>query len=164
MPRERESEDRLIAQNRRASHDYFILDTVEAGLVLTGTEVKSLRAGKASLAEAYATVEGGEAWVLQMHIPPYEQGNRWNVDPVRRRKLLLHRSELVKLERAVAQKGQTLVPLKLYFKDGYAKLLIGVGKGKKAYDKRATLAEKDARREMDRARAAGRRGGRGGDE
>jgi SsrA-binding protein len=157
MDKDRESEDRLIAQNRRASHDYFILDTYEAGLVLRGTEVKSLRQGKASLAEAYATVESGEAWVLQMHIPPYEQGNRWNMDPVRKRKLLLHRTEIVKLERAVAQKGQTLVPLKLYFKDGRAKLLIGVGKGKKSYDKRASMAEKDAKREMDRARAATRR-------
>lgn len=161
MAKDLESDDRLIAQNRRASHDYFILDTYEAGLVLSGTEVKSLRQGKASLAEAYASVESGEAWILQMHIPPYEQGNRWNLDPVRRRKLLLHRTEIVKLARAVAQKGQTLVPLKLYFKDGYAKLLLGVGKGKKSYDKRATLAEKDAKREMDRARAAGRRRGGG---
>jgi SsrA-binding protein len=152
MPNETPSPDRLIAQNRRASHDYFILETVEAGLVLSGTEVKSLRQGKASLAEAYATVENGEAWILQMHIPPYEQGNRWNADPVRKRKLLLHRTEIGRLAKAVAQKGQTLVPLKLYFKDGYAKLLVGVGKGKKSYDKRATMAEKDARREMDRAR------------
>ena len=154
MPNDPSSPDRLIAQNRRASHDYFVLETVEAGLVLSGTEVKSLRQGKASLAEAYATVEGHEAWVLQMHIPPYEQGNRWNADPVRRRKLLLHRDEIGKLAKAVAQKGQTLIPLKLYFKDGYAKLLIGVAKGKKTHDKRATMAEKDARREMDRARRA----------
>ena len=97
----------MVAQNRRARHDYFILETFEAGLVLTGTEVKSLRQGKASLAEAYATVENGEACVLQLHIPPYEQGNRWNPDPVRRRKLLLHRAEIEKLEKAVAQKGQT---------------------------------------------------------
>jgi SsrA-binding protein len=160
MPRDDESDDRLVAQNRRASHDYFILETFEAGLVLLGPEVKSLRAGKASLAEAFATVENGEAWVLQMHIPPYAQGNRWNVDPVRRRKLLLHGGEIEKLEKAVAQKGQTIVPLKLYFKDGYAKLLIGVGKGKKAYDKRHTLAEKDARREIDRAKRARHDGGR----
>ena len=159
MPHDPTSPDRLIAQNRRASHDYFVLETVEAGIVLTGTEVKSLRQGKASLAEAYATVENGEAWVLQMHIPPYEQGNRWNTDPVRRRKLLLHRAEIGRLQKAVAQKGQTLVPLKLYFKDGYAKLLVGVAKGKKSYDKRASLAEKDARREMDRARRATSRGG-----
>ena len=154
MARQSDTPDRLIAQNRRASHDYFILETVEAGLVLAGTEVKSLRQGKASLAEAYATVESGEAFVLQMHIPPYEQGNRWNADPVRRRKLLLHRTEIGKLAKAVAQKGQTLIPLKLYFKDGYAKLLVGVAKGKKTHDKRATMAEKDARREMDRARRA----------
>src|SRR6185436_894348 len=108
MPREKGR--KVIASNRRARHDYFILDTYEAGIVLTGTEVKSLRGGKASLAEAYATVEGGEAYVLQLHIPPYEQGNRSNPDPVRRRKLLLHRAEIVKLAKAVEQKGQTLVP------------------------------------------------------
>ena len=148
------SGDRLVAQNRKASHDYAILDTIEAGLVLAGTEVKSLRTGKASLQESWATIENGEAWVLQLHIPPYEQGNRWNADPVRRRKLLLHRAEIGRLAKAVAQKGQTLIPLKLYFKDGYAKLLVGVAKGKKTHDKRATMAEKDARREMDRARRA----------
>ena len=158
MNAENESPDRLVAQNRRASHDYFILETVEAGLVLTGTEVKSLRQGKASLAEAYATVEGHEAWVLQMHIPPYLQGNRWNADPVRRRKLLLHRRQIALLEKAVAQKGQTLIPLKLYFSKGYAKLLLAVGKGKKTHDKRHTIAERDARREMDRAKRATRRG------
>jgi len=100
MAREPDDPDRLIAQNRRASHDYFILDTVEAGLVLAGTEVKSLRQGKASLAEAYASIEHGEAWVLQLHIPPYEQGNRWNLEPTRRRKLLLHRTEIDKLEKS----------------------------------------------------------------
>src|SRR6185295_5547587 len=115
MNAENESPDRLVAQNRRARHDYFILETFEAGLVLSGTEVKSIRHGKASLAEAYATVENGEAYVLQMHIPPYEQGNRWNLDPVRRRKLLLHAREIADLERGVSQKGQTVVPLRLYF-------------------------------------------------
>ena len=104
MAKESESPDRLIAQNRRASHDYFILETVEAGIVLAGTEVKSLRQGRASLAEAYAMVESGEAWILQLHIPPYVQGNRWNLEPTRRRKLLLHRTEIAKLEKAVAQK------------------------------------------------------------
>ncbi len=158
MAREPDDPDRLIAQNRRASHDYLILDTVEAGLVLAGTEVKSLRHGKASLAEAYATVEHGEAWVMQLHIPPYEQGNRWNLEPTRRRKLLLHRAEIAKLERAVTQKGQTLVPLKLYFSRGYAKLLLGVGKGKKTHDKRHAIAERDARREIARAQRAGERG------
>jgi SsrA-binding protein len=151
-----ENPDRLVAQNRRASHDYFILETLEAGLVLTGTEVKSLRQGKASLAEAYATVEGSEVVVRQLHIPPYDQGNRWNVDPVRTRKLLLHRSEIETLRKAVSQKGQTLIPLRLYFSRGYAKLLLGVAKGKKTHDKRHAIAERDARREMDRARRGGR--------
>ena len=157
MPRQAESSERVVAQNRRARHDYFILETLEAGLALKGTEVKSLRQGKASLTEAYATVEGGEAYVLQMHIPPYEQGNRWNLDPVRRRKLLLHRSEIARLEKAVTQKGETIVPLKLYFSGGHAKLLLAVARGKKTYDKRHTIAERDARREIDRAQ---RRGGR----
>ncbi len=154
-----ETQDRLIAQNRRASHDYAILDTVEAGLVLAGTEVKSLRVGKASLAEAWASIDNGEVWVRQMHIPPYEQGNRWNLDPVRPRKLLLHREEIAKLEKAVTQKGHTLIPLKLYFSKGRAKLLIGIAKGKKTHDKRASIAERDARREMDRARRRGERDG-----
>lgn len=157
MTSERESSDRLIAQNRRASHDYFILDTLETGLVLVGTEVKSLRAGKASLAEAYATIDNGEVFVRQMHIPPYEQGNRWNVDPVRTRKLLVHRAEIAKLHKAVAQKGHTLVPLKLYFSKGHAKLLLGIAKGKKSYDKRAAIAERDSRREIDRARRGSER-------
>ena len=158
MTRDEDGAEKLVAQNRKARHDYFILETIEAGLVLTGTEVKSLRAGKASLGEAYATVEGGEAWIIQMHIPPYTQGNRWNPDPVRRRKLLLHAKEIKRLETAVAQKGQTVVPLKLYFSRGRAKLLIGVAKGKKSYDKRATIAERDAKREMDRARRSTARG------
>jgi SsrA-binding protein len=158
MAREPDSPDRLIAQNRRASHDYFILETVEAGVVLAGTEVKSLRHGRASLAEAYAVVEGGEGWVLQMHIPPYEQGNRWNLEPTRRRKLLLHRTELAKLEKAVAQKGLAIIPLKLYFSRGYAKLLLGVGKGKKTHDKRHSIAERDAQREIMRAKRSGERG------
>ena len=151
------SGDKLVAQNRKASHDYAILDTVEAGLVLAGTEVKSLRTGKASLQESWATIENGEAWVMQLHIPPYEQGNRWNLDPVRKRKLLLHRSEIQKLRKALEQKGHTLVPLKLYFTKGRAKLLLGVGRGKKSHDKREAIAERDAKREMDRAR---RRAGR----
>ena len=152
------SGDRLVAQNRKASHDYAILDTIEAGLVLAGTEVKSLRTGKASLQEAWATIENGEAWVLQLHIPPYEQGNRWNLDPVRRRKLLLHRSQIDKLRKALEQKGLTLVPLKLYFTKGRAKLLLGIGRGKKSHDKREAIAERDAKREMDRARRYAGRG------
>jgi len=153
------SRDRLVAQNRKASHDYAILDTVEAGLVLAGTEVKSLRNGKASLQEAWATIENGEAFVLQLHIPPYEQGNRWNLDPVRKRKLLLHRREIEKLRKALEQKRHALVPLKLYFTSGSAKLLLGVGRGPKSHDKREAIAERDAKREMDRAR---RRAGREG--
>jgi SsrA-binding protein len=153
-----ESDEKVVAQNRRARHDYEILETLEAGLVLTGTEVKSLRGGKASLGEAYATVENGEAWVLQLHIPPYEQGNRSNPDPVRRRKLLLHRTEVDELERAVAQKGLTLIPLKLYFTRGRAKLLVGVARGRKTHDKRHAIADRDAKREMDRARRRGERG------
>jgi SsrA-binding protein len=153
------TEERLVAQNRRARHDYFVVETFEAGLVLAGTEVKSLREGRASLAEAYATVEKGEAWILQMHIPPYEQGNRWNLDPLRRRKLLLHAREIERLEEAVARKGLTLVPLKLYFARGHAKLQIAIAKGKKTYDKRHAIAERDAKREIDRARRASRERG-----
>jgi SsrA-binding protein len=159
MPEPKPDADRLVAQNRRAHHDYSILDTFEAGLVLVGTEVKSLRAGKASLAESWAGVEGGEAFVHQMHIPPYEQGNRWNVDPVRKRKLLLHRSEIDKLRRAIEQKGQTLVPLRLYFHRGRAKLLVGLAKGRKSHDKRDAIAERESRREMDRARRGRERDG-----
>src|SRR5262245_42706250 len=154
-----ESSERVVAQNRRARHDYEILDTLEAGIVLTGTEVKSLRTGKASLAEAYATVDNDEAWVRQLHIPPYEQGNRWNLDPVRPRKLLLHRHEIETLNEAVSQKGHTLIPLRLYFSGGLAKLLIGVARGRKTHDKRHAIAERDARREMDRARRRGERDG-----
>src|SRR5205085_5352990 len=122
------------------------------GIVLTGTEVKSLRGGKASLAESYASIESGEAYVLQLHIPPYEQGNRMNPDPVRRRKLLLHASEIAELRKAVEQKGHTLIPLRLYFSHGRAKLLIAVARGRKVHDKRAAIAERDAKREVDRAR------------
>jgi SsrA-binding protein len=158
MPRD-ESADKVVAQNRRASHDYAILEPLEAGIVLSGTEVKSLRSGKASLAESYATVENGEAFVRQLHIPPYEQGNRWNLDPVRARKLLLHRTEIDKLSRAVAQKGQTLIPLRLYFTRGRAKLLLGVAKGLKTHDRRHAIADREAKREIDRARRSTERGG-----
>jgi SsrA-binding protein len=161
MSPDTQSAERVVAQNRRASHDYHILETFEAGLVLTGTEVKSLRVGKASLAEAYATVEGDEAWVRQMHIPPYEQGNRANPDPVRPRKLLLHRAEIESLRAGVARKGLTIVPLRLYFSRGHAKLLVALAKGRKAHDKRHAIAERDAKREIERARAARHGGARG---
>ena len=158
MPDASASADRLVAQNRKASHDYTILDTVEAGLVLAGTEVKSLRNGKASLQESWATIDNGEVFVQQLHIPPYEQGNRWNLDPVRPRKLLLHRSEIEKLRKAIEQKGHTLIPLKLYFSRGRAKLLLGIAKGRKSHDKREAIAERDAKREMDRAKRRMSRG------
>jgi SsrA-binding protein len=152
MAQDVDPNEKLVAQNRRARHDYSIIDTVEAGLVLKGVEVKSLRTGKASLAEAYATVEDGQAYIRQMHIPPYDQGNRWNQDPIRRRKLLMHRREIDRMAEAVEQKGQTLVPLKLYFSKGKAKILIAIAKGKKTYDKRHAMADRDAQREIDRAR------------
>ena len=158
MPDASASADRLVAQNRKASHDYSILDTLETGLVLAGTEVKSLRNGKASLQESWASIENGEVFVHQLHIPPYEQGNRWNLDPVRTRKLLLHRSEIEKLRKAVEQKGHTLIPLKLYFTRGRAKLLLGIAKGRKSHDKREAIAERDAKREMDRAKRRVSRG------
>ncbi len=153
-----EASEKVVAQNRRARHDYDILETFEAGLVLTGTEVKSLRGGKASLAESYASVENGEAYVLQLHIPPYEQGNRSNPDPVRRRKLLLHAAEIADLRKAVEQKGHTLIPLRLYFSKGRAKLLVAIARGRKVHDKRSAIADRDARREVDRARRRGERG------
>ena len=152
MARDEASSEKVVAQNRRAFHEYEVLETVEAGLVLTGTEVKSLRTGKASLAEAYATVENGEAFVRQLHISPYEQGNRFNPDPVRARKLLLHKRQIEELRRASEQQGHTLIPLKLYFSKGRAKLLVAVARGKKSWDKRATLAERESKREMDRVR------------
>ncbi|HZA39479.1 MAG TPA: SsrA-binding protein SmpB [Actinomycetota bacterium] len=144
------SATKLIAQNRKARHDYLIEETYEAGLVLVGTEVKSCRAGKANLADAYAVVKDGEVWLLGCHISPYSHGNRANHDPVRPRKLLLHRAEIAKLSVATSQEGRTLVPLRLYFKHGLAKAEVAVARGKKLYDKRHAKAEKDARRSMQR--------------
>jgi SsrA-binding protein len=149
MPRV-EEKTKLIAQNRKARHDYLIEDTVEAGLQLSGTEVKSCRAGKVNLSDSYAQVKDGEAWLYQCHISPYSHGNRANHDPMRPRKLLLHRQEIERLGAKVAQEGRTLVPLRLYFKHGLAKAEIAVGRGKKAYDKRASQAERDADRQMRR--------------
>jgi SsrA-binding protein len=140
-----------IAVNRRARFDYDVVDQVEAGLVLTGTEVKSLRDGKASLAEAFATVRRGEAWLVQAHIPEYAFGNRANHDPTRQRKLLLHRDQIDELERFTQEQGRTLVPMKLYWKDGRAKVLLGLARGKAQHDKRAAIAERDADRQMQRA-------------
>lgn len=141
---------KLITQNRKARHDYLIEGTVEAGLALVGTEVKSCREGKANLIDAYAAVQDGEIWLMQCHINPYSHGNRGNHDPLRPRKLLLHRSEIEKLKVAVAQDGRTLVPLRLYFKHGLAKAEIAIARGKKTYDKRQSMATRDAERSMQR--------------
>jgi SsrA-binding protein len=139
---------KLIAQNRRARHDYHIEEAVEAGLVLTGTEVKSCRAGKVTLADAYAVITDGEAWLLGCHISPYSHGNRANHEPTRARKLLLRRDEIDRLHEKVSQGGRTLVPLRLYFKHGLAKAEVAVARGKRAYDKRAAIAARDAERRM----------------
>ncbi|MCX7570144.1 SsrA-binding protein SmpB [Tumebacillus sp. DT12] len=145
------SEPKVLAQNKKASHDYFIEETVEAGIVLTGTEIKSIRQGRANLKDSFARIINGEAFLWNMHISPYEQGNRHNVDPVRTRKLLLHKVQIMKLMGHVKEKGYALVPLKMYIKNGYCKVLIGLAKGKKNYDKRQDLAKKDAQREIQRA-------------
>jgi SsrA-binding protein len=141
---------KLIAQNRKARHDYHIEETVEAGLALVGTEVKACRDGKVTLTDAYATITDGEAWLLQCHIGHYSHGNRANHDPLRPRKLLLHRDEIEKLSIKLNQEGRTLVPLRLYFKHGLAKAEIAVARGKKRYDKRAAIAKRDAERHMQR--------------
>src|SRR5215470_7945614 len=143
--------DRVIATNRRAFHDYHIDERFEAGLVLAGSEVKSLRDGKAQLADAYATAEGGEIYLYNFHISPYDPASRFNHDPMRKRKLLLHKREIRKLAGLVQKKGLTLIPLQVHFTRGYAKVVLGVGRGKKEYDKRRAIAEKDAAREMRRA-------------
>ncbi|HOB82781.1 MAG TPA: SsrA-binding protein SmpB [Peptococcaceae bacterium] len=142
---------KVVTENRKAYHDFFIEETYEAGIVLTGTEVKSLRAGKANLKDSYAQVQNGEMFLYNMHISPYEQGNRYNVDPVRPRKLLLHKKEIISLMGKVMQQGLTLIPLKVYFQRGRAKVALALARGKKLYDKRAAMAERDARREMERA-------------
>ena len=142
--------EHTVALNRRARHDYDVEETVEAGLVLTGSEIKSIRAGRANLAEAYARIEHGEAWHIGAHIAPYEQANRFNHEPTRTRKLLLHRRQIAELLRKTQTKGYTLVPLRLYIRDGLAKLEIGLGRGRKAYDKRRVIAERDARRQLER--------------
>lgn len=148
MPREQGR--KLIAQNKKARHDFFIEETYECGMVLTGTEVKSLRAGRASLVDGYAIVRDGEVWLEGVHIPEYLQGNWTNHEPRRPRKLLLHKQEIAKLIGKVKESGLTLVPTSLYFKDGRAKVEIGLARGKKQHDKRATLAAKQANREINR--------------
>jgi SsrA-binding protein len=146
-----EPEVQSIAKNRQARHDYAIIDTWEAGIVLTGTEVKALREGKANISDAYGIVKNGEIFLLNLHISPYERGGYVNHEPTRTRKLLLHRKEIRRLIGAVEREGQTLVPLELYFKKGKAKVALALGKGKKLHDKRETERQRDADREMSRA-------------
>lgn len=141
---------KVIATNRKARHEYFLLDTYEAGLVLKGSEIKSIRAGHISLAQAYVNVDGNEAWLVNAHIAPYNEASRNNHDPLRVRKLLLHRKEIRKLSDKVRQKGATIIPLRIYLKDGKAKIEIALAKGKRHYDKREEIAKRDAQREMDR--------------
>ncbi|WP_313756996.1 SsrA-binding protein SmpB [Tissierella sp.] len=139
---------KVVATNRKARFEYFVEDTIESGLVLTGTEVKSIRQGKLNIKDSYASVENGEVFINNLHISPYEQGNIYNVDPVRKRKLLLHKREIRKLMAAITQKGYTLVPLSVYIKDGLVKVELATAKGKKLYDKRDDIAKKDAERRM----------------
>lgn len=141
---------KTLVDNRKAWHDYFIEESMEAGIVLSGTEVKSIRAGKANLKDSYADIYNGEIFVRNMHISPYEKGNIFNVDPLRDRKLLLHKDEIMKLTGYVAQKGYTLVPVALYLKDGRVKVNLAIAKGKKDYDKRDAMLEKAAKRDIDR--------------
>ncbi len=154
MPRERGQ--KVVASNRKARHDYLIEDTYEAGLVLTGTEVKSLRLGRASLVDGYGFIEGGEAWLDAVHIPEFNQGSWNNHPPRRKRKMLLHKDQILKIQGKIKEGGYTLVPLSIYFNDGNAKVEIAVAKGKKDYDKRQALRERQDKREAERAISARR--------
>lgn len=149
MPREQGR--KLVAQNKKARHDYSIEDVFEAGLVLTGTEVKSLRAGRASLTDGFATIDDGEAWLRGVHIPEYDLGTWTNHEPRRARKLLLRRDEIRRIQGKTRESGLTLIPLALYFKDGYAKVEIAIARGRKQHDKRQAIAEREAKREADKA-------------
>ena len=151
MPRDTEEGRKVVASNRRARHEYDVLDRMEAGIALTGPEVKSIRAGKVSIAEAFARVDNGEVWLHDMHIAPYEAASLWNTDPLRPRRLLLHRKEIRKLIGGVEEKGRTLVPLEIYFKRGRAKVELAVAKGRKLHDKREALKRQEAKREVERA-------------
>jgi len=143
--------DKALAQNKKASHDYFIEETFEAGMVLTGTEIKSIRNGRANINDAFATIRNGEMFIHNMHVSPFEQGNIHNPsDPTRARKLLMHKAQISKLYGQAKQEGYSIVPLKIYIRNGYAKLLIGLGKGKKQYDKRESAAKRDSQRDIQR--------------
>jgi SsrA-binding protein len=145
------AEPKVLASNRKAYHDYHIDETHETGIALTGTEIKSVRAGSVNLRDAYAQVKNGELWMLNVHIAPYEPASRQNVDPYRDRKLLMHRKEILRLFGKVQEKGLTLIPLRIYFKKNRAKVEIGLARGKRQYDKREAIGKRDAAREMDRA-------------
>lgn len=147
----KKNDDRVLAQNKKASHDFFIEETIEAGIVLQGTEMKSVRNAKVQLKDAFIRIRNNEAWISNMHISTYEQGNRFNHDPLRARKLLLHKKQISTLIGETKQDGYTIIPLKMYIKNGFAKVLIGVGKGKKEYDKREVSKQKEAKRDMERA-------------
>lgn len=141
---------KVVATNRKARHTYFVLDTYEAGISLRGTEIKSIRAGQISISQAYVSIDGDEAYLVNAHIAPYDQASRFNHDPLRTRKLLLHRSEIRRIGEDVRQKGVTVIPLRIYLKDGLAKAEIATAKGKKLHDKRSDIAKRDAQREIDR--------------
>jgi len=154
MPEKKDERERDVAVNRRAFHDYFVDEKYEAGVVLTGTEVKSLRAGRCNLRDGFVRIDRNEAWLENVHISPYAQGNLMNHDPLRPRKLLLHRKQIATLIGKVRQKGYTLIPLRVYFSRNHAKVEVGLARGKREYDKRQSIAERDAKREI--ARAVGR--------
>jgi SsrA-binding protein len=141
---------KVVSTNRKARHEYLILDTFEAGLVLQGSEIKSIRAGQISLAQAYVSIEGQDAWLINAHIAPYDQASYFNHDPLRPRKLLLHRAEIRKMWENVRQKGTTIIPLRVYIKGGLAKIEIAIARGKKLYDKRADIAKRDVERDLER--------------
>jgi SsrA-binding protein len=141
---------KIIAVNRRARHEFEILENYHAGMALVGTEVKSVRAGRVNFADSFCRIEGNEMWLYSMHIMPHEQGNRWNVEPLRKRKLLLHKWEIIELREKTEQKGLTIVPLAIYMQRGFAKMEIGLARGKKLYDKRESIAERDREREQQR--------------
>jgi len=143
-------EGNVVAQNKKARHDYSIVDTIEAGIVLTGTEIKSVRAARIQLKDGYAQIKNGEAWLLNVHIAPFEQGNIWNQDPDRIRKLLLKKKQITKLENDLKGTGMTLVPLKVYLKNGFAKVLLGIAKGKHDYDKRESIKRREQERDIKR--------------
>ena len=143
-------EGNVVAQNKKARHDYSIVDTIEAGIVLTGTEIKSVRAARIQLKDGYAQIKNGEAWLIEVHIAPFEQGNIWNQDPDRTRKLLLKKKQITKLQNDLKGTGMTLVPLKVYLKNGFAKVLLGIVKGKHDYDKRESIKRREQERDIKR--------------